>query len=187
MSYAPPKPPAESKGLGTILIVVAIVAVCCVGVPLIGGLGAAAFLGIKAADREQQVLRDSIQIPSPAMPGPAMPEMPSMPTMPEFPPTEFPPTTEFTPGGGIPGANKIALQQQMLIAEQQYRFAQANYDAAQASYETQRNFALQQAGRLGAQGGSVPQPQPPDPALAQQVEAARIQYENAKAAYEAAP
>jgi hypothetical protein len=177
MSSDPKSTASSNKTLIPILLVIGVLLCGCVAVPAVGGIAMFAFL-LRSSDRGQ--------IPQEAVAdGPlGAPADFGMPTIPEGVPTDF--------GGGLGGdlggsGAKQAAYQEMLAAEAELKLAQAAYDAAQGVYEQQRNFNASQAGRLGAQGISVPPPMQPDPSLYQAVLAAQQRYDAAKAAYDAIP
>lgn len=168
MSAEPKGTASDTKKLIPILILIGVLLCGCIAVPFVGGLAFIGFLSARhghAVDRAMDQA-ESVDIRFPDMPG----EM-------TMPPTDF--------GGG--SSAKEAARQRMDAAEQRYLLANAQYEAAQAVYEQQRNFNNSQAGRLGAQGINLPPPQPPDPSLAFEAQAARQAYETAKAEYESLP
>lgn len=182
----PPKPlgPAssDSKNLVPILVVIGVLLCGCIAVPLLGG--GAMLMYFSTARRAQNArMEDAVeQLESVDMRGgdafgPGSGLAPSPPGVPGF-------------GGGLgipaSGDSKELARLNMEAAEQSLNVARAQYEAMQGVYEQQRDFQAQQAGRLGAQGIRLPPPQPPDPQLYQNVQAAEAQYEAAKAAYEAA-
>ncbi|HEX5105836.1 MAG TPA: hypothetical protein VFV87_18590 [Pirellulaceae bacterium] len=173
MSSDPQGMSSDTKKLIPILIIIGVLMCGCIAVPVVGGIAMLGFVSARhdAAAHEALQQADAVDF---TMPGEIAPPM--IPQLPQ-------PIGEFSPSGG----GKEAAQARMLAAEADLQLAQAQYNAAQAVYEQQRNFANAQAGRLGAQGVSIPPPQPPDPSLYQAVLAAQQNYDAAKAEYEAFP
>ena len=158
----------DTKKLIPILVIIGVLMCGCIAVPLLGGIAMIGWLGTRmhhVAEEAGGVERIDLSIPADA-------------TGMENAPVDF--------GGGASGI-KEAARQRMEVAEQRFLLANAQYEAAQAVYQQQRDFNNSQAGRLGAQGISLPPPQPPDPSLAFEAQAARATYEAAKVEYEALP
>lgn len=174
MSTEPKPASADAKKLVPILILVAVLSCGCIAVPVVGGVALLGFMSARYSHAANQAMEDAqavdVQFPH------IVDEM-------------RPPPTDFGGIGGLGSGSsaKEAARQRMDAAEQRFLLANAQYEAAQAVYEQQRDFANSQAGRLGAQGISVPRPMPPDPSLAFEAQAARQAYEAAKAEYEALP
>jgi hypothetical protein len=158
----------DTKKLIPILVIIGVLMCGCIAVPVLGGIAMIGWLGARVHREAEHVGGvDRIDLSIPA-------DMTGMENI----PTDF--------GGGGSSA-KDAARQRMDLAEQKFLIANAQYEAAQAVYEQQRDFNNSQAGRLGAQGIKLPPPQPPDPSLAFEAQAARAAYEAAKAEYEALP
>lgn len=173
MSSDPQGAASDTKKLVPILVIIGVLMCGCIALPAVGAIGLLGFFSVRFQHEANRAMDEAqaVDLRIPQMPGdmtmPVMPEMPS------------------DLGGGL--NSKEAARQRMDAAELRFLNASAAYEGAQAVYEQQRNFNNQQAGRLGAQGISLPPPQPPDPGLAFEVQAARAEYEAAKAAYEALP
>lgn len=161
------KPASDAKNLVPILVIVGVLMCGCLGLPVLGG---AAMLLYWASDRPE--------------PAPPMMAGPGQGLAPDFGAQDFARPQDFSAFGG--SASKADLENALRTAETQLASAQAQYEGAQAAYEQQRNFNLQQGGRLGTQGISPPPAIPPDPQLQFNVQAAQAQYDQAKAAYDAA-
>lgn len=161
----------DTKKLIPILVIVGVLMCGCIALPVVGGVAMFAYWGM--AHHADVGPMDEAMADDSAFP--AIPSDFGSPTIPaESAPSDF--------GGGHDA--KQAAYQRMLTAEAEWNFAQAQYEAAQGAYEQQRNFNNAQAGRLGAQGISLPPPQPPDPSLSFNAQAAQQRYEAAKAEYE---
>lgn len=173
MSSDPKPASADAKKLVPILIIVAVLSCGCIAVPIVGGVAMLGFMSARYNHAMDEAMEEAqavdVQLPR------IMDEL--------RPPGDFGGSGGFGSGSSA----KEAARQRMDSAEQRFLILNAQYEAAQAVYEQQRNFNNSQAGRLGAQGVSLPPPQPPDPALAFEAQAARQAYEAAKAEYEALP
>jgi hypothetical protein len=171
MSSAPKTASSDTKKLIPILVIIGVLLCGCIALPTLGGLALLGFLTVRHGHAVDQAMEqaEAVEI--------RFPDMPVEMTMPT-------PQSDF--GGGATGA-KEAARQRMEAAEQRFLLVNAQYEAAQAVYEQQRDLNNSQAGRLGAQGISLPPAQPPDPSLAFEAQASRQAYEAAKAEYEALP
>jgi hypothetical protein len=169
---------SDAKTLIPIVVIVGVLLCGCIAVPVVGGFGMLAFFGMRAHDAGGPV-EEAIADGPLGMPGEIAVPIPD--GVPDVGGSGF--------GGfsGLGGGSKQAAEQELLAAEAELKLAQANYDAAQSLYEFQRNNNAAQAGRLGAQGISLPPPMQPDPSLYQAVLAAQQRYDAAKAAYDAIP
>ncbi len=163
---------SDTKKLIPILIIVGVLMCGCVGLPLLVGIGMIGYLTV----RHDHVANEAFD----AAGGPdiRVPEMPGEISIPSLPPNL---------GADLSNSSKQDAYIKMSAAEADWQLARASYEAAQAVYEQQRNFNAAQAGRLGAQGISLPPPMPPDPSLYQAMLAAQQKYEAAKAEYDAIP
>jgi hypothetical protein len=166
----------DNKKLIPFLVVLGLIMCGCLAIPAVGGMAMFAYL-LRGSSRSEKLVEQM------------GPEDSSMPALTDSFGAPLSPTESFTDGfgSGATGGSKDAAHQRMLEAEARYVQANAQYEAAQSVYEVQRNNHLAQAGRLAAQGVNLPPPQPPDPSLAFEAEAARQAYEAAKAEYEALP
>jgi hypothetical protein len=81
-------------------------------------------------------------------------------------------------------ANREALRNALLQAESDYLQANAEYEANQAAYEKQRDFQMNNAGRLAASGVKLPALIPPDPQLLIRLERTKQAYREAKERFE---
>jgi hypothetical protein len=178
-----PKPAAsDAKTLIPILVIIGVLLCGCIAVPAIGGLALLGFISMRAHDVPN--LPEEAAVDGPL----GMPGELNIPTIPEGVPADAGSGFGGSGFGGLGGGgNKQAAQAELQAAEAELQLAQASYEAAQGVYEQQRDFANQQAGRLGAQGIKLPPPMPPDPSLYQAVLAAQQRYDAAKAAYDAIP
>lgn len=164
---------SDTKKLIPILVIVGVLMCGCIALPVVGGLAMIGYLGARTARIDEGRIDQDLSSDT------------ALPVLPEMPSDFAAPVEQPDLNAGAFNDPKQAAQVKMLAAEQRYLLAQGQYEAAQAVYEQQRNFNNAQAGRLRAQGVNVPPPQPPDPALAFEAEAARQAYEAAKAEYEA--
>jgi hypothetical protein len=170
-----PKPvSADAKKLVPILILVAVLSCGCIAVPFVGGLAMLGFMSARYNHAMDEAMEEAQAVDV---------------ELPHIGEELRPPQTDFGGFGGLGSglSAKEAARQRMVAAEERYLLANAQYEGAQALYEMQRNNNNAQAGRLGAQGISLPPPQPPDPSLAFEVQAARAAFEAAKAEYESLP
>ena len=163
---------SDTKKLIPILIIVGVLMCGCVGLPLLVGIGMVGYLTVRHGDAAAQA------VDAAGGPDIRVPEMPGEISIPSLPPNL---------GSELSGNAKQDAYIKMTAAEADWQLARASYEAVQSAYEFQRNNQLAQAGRLGAQGISVPPPMPPDPSLYQAMLAAQQKYEAAKAEYDAIP